>query len=110
VIGCVAPYVGASLAVMEADTRRVRGDQPWAFTDLRTREGLEDVIRWLKTPVRRALMACERALWAGGVVRSSPFDPPFVPSFAARFSSGGEDARRPYAVASGPVSRAWAGA
>lgn len=39
----LAPHVGASLAVMEADTRRMRGERPWCFTNLRTAEGVEEV-------------------------------------------------------------------
>lgn len=39
----LAPHVGASLAVMEADTRRLRGERPWCFTNLRTAEGVERV-------------------------------------------------------------------
>ena len=39
----LAPHVGASLAVMEADTRRMRGERPWCFTNLRTAEGVETV-------------------------------------------------------------------
>jgi urease accessory protein len=35
----LAPYVGASLAVMEADTRRMRGTRPFVFTNLKTGEG-----------------------------------------------------------------------
>ena len=39
----LAPHVGANLAVMAADTRRMRGEQPWCFTNLRTVEGVERV-------------------------------------------------------------------
>ena len=39
----LAPHVGASLAVMEADTRRMRGERPWCFTNLRSGEGVEQV-------------------------------------------------------------------
>lgn len=39
----LAPYVGASLAVMEADTQRMRGERPWCFTNLRTTEGVKGV-------------------------------------------------------------------
>lgn len=43
----LAPMVGASLEVMEADTRRMRGDRPWCFTNLRSGEGLDAVERFL---------------------------------------------------------------
>jgi urease accessory protein len=36
----LAPYVGASLEVMERDTRRMRGDRPFVFTNLRIGAGL----------------------------------------------------------------------
>jgi len=39
----LASHVGTSLAVMEADTRRMRGGRPWCFTNLRTAEGVEEV-------------------------------------------------------------------
>jgi len=37
----LASHVGASLAVMEADTQHMRGQQPWCFTNLRTGKGVE---------------------------------------------------------------------
>ena len=47
----LAPYVGANLAVMESDSREFRGDRPFCFTNLKTDEGLEHVIAWLKRDV-----------------------------------------------------------
>ena len=43
----LAPRVGADLAVMEQDTRRMRGDRPWCFTNLHSGEGLEQVVEFL---------------------------------------------------------------
>ncbi len=40
----LAPHVGASLDVMEADTKRMRGDKPFVFTNLRTGDGVDEVI------------------------------------------------------------------
>ena len=40
----LAPHVGASLEVMESDTRRMRGDKPFVFTNLKNDTGLEAVI------------------------------------------------------------------
>lgn len=37
----LAPLVGASLEVMERDARRMRGDRPFVFTDLRAGKGLD---------------------------------------------------------------------
>jgi urease accessory protein len=40
----LAPYVGASLDVMAADTRRMRGERPFVFTNLKTRQGVGEVV------------------------------------------------------------------
>ena len=47
----LAPHVGADLSVMEADSRAFRGDKAFCFTNLKTDEGLEHVIHWLKHDV-----------------------------------------------------------
>ena len=44
----LAPHVGADLAVMEADTRRMRQGKPYVMTNLKTREGLEQVVRFIE--------------------------------------------------------------
>lgn len=43
----LAPHVGADLAVMERDSRRMRGDLPFYFTNLLTGQGLPDVVGWV---------------------------------------------------------------
>ncbi|HGY5539351.1 MAG TPA: urease accessory protein UreG [Prochlorococcus sp.] len=43
----LADQVGASLEVMERDTTRMRGERPWCFTNLRSGDGLESVLRFL---------------------------------------------------------------
>ena len=43
----LAPAVGASLQVMAEDSRRVRADRPVVFTNLRTGEGLDQVVEWV---------------------------------------------------------------
>ena len=45
----LAPYVGASLEVMEADTRRMRGSKPFVMSNLKTRAGLDEVIGFIET-------------------------------------------------------------
>jgi urease accessory protein len=45
----LAPYVGADLDVMDRDSRRMRGERPFLFTNLKTRLGLEDVARFVLT-------------------------------------------------------------
>lgn len=47
----LAPYVGADLSVMESDSKQFRGDKPFAFTNLKTDEGLGDVIEWFRKVV-----------------------------------------------------------
>jgi urease accessory protein len=47
----LAPLVGASLAVMEADTERMRSGRPWCFTNLRSGEGLEQVVDFLSQQI-----------------------------------------------------------
>jgi urease accessory protein len=44
----LAPYVGADLAVMDRDSKMMRGTKPFVFTNLKTREGVEGVIRWIR--------------------------------------------------------------
>jgi urease accessory protein len=43
----LAPHVGASLDVMERDARKMRGDRPFVFTNLKTGEGLKSVIDFI---------------------------------------------------------------
>ena len=44
----LAPHVGASLEVMERDTRRMRGERPFVFTNLKTGEGAAEVSRFVE--------------------------------------------------------------
>lgn len=44
----LAPYVGASLEVMEHDARRMRKGAPFIFSNLRGTEGIDEVIGWIK--------------------------------------------------------------
>ncbi len=45
----LAPMVGASLEVMARDARKMRGERPFVFTNLKTGEGLDGVIRFVET-------------------------------------------------------------
>ncbi|MGB3200455.1 MAG: urease accessory protein UreG [Nodosilinea sp.] len=44
----LAPMVGASLEVMERDALKMRGDRPFGFTNLKTQEGLAQIIRFIE--------------------------------------------------------------
>jgi urease accessory protein len=44
----LAPHVGASLEMMDADSRLVRGDKPFVFTNCRTGDGVADVVALLR--------------------------------------------------------------
>jgi len=48
----LAPYVGASLEVMERDSRRMRGEKLFLFTNLREDVGLDRVIAWLEAKMQ----------------------------------------------------------
>jgi urease accessory protein len=44
----LAPHVGASLEVMERDTNRMRSEKPWVFTNMKTGQGLPEVIAFIE--------------------------------------------------------------
>jgi urease accessory protein len=44
----LAPHVGASLDVMARDSKTMRGARPFVFTNLRSGDGLADVIAWIQ--------------------------------------------------------------
>ena len=43
----LAPMVGADLEVMDRDTKRMRADRPWCFTNLQSGEGLDQVVSFV---------------------------------------------------------------
>jgi urease accessory protein len=45
----LAPMVGASLEVMERDSKKMRGARPFVFSNLKTGQGLEAIIQFIET-------------------------------------------------------------
>ena len=44
----LAPHVGASLDVMDRDARKMRGERPFVFTNLKTGQGLDQVVAFIE--------------------------------------------------------------
>ena len=44
----LAPLVGASLEVMDRDAKKMRGSRPFVFTNLRSRDGLDTIVRFIE--------------------------------------------------------------
>ncbi|MBM6833648.1 urease accessory protein UreG [Megamonas hypermegale] len=47
----LAPYVGASLEIMDRDAKKMRNNRPFIFTNIRQQEGVDEIINWIKTSV-----------------------------------------------------------
>jgi urease accessory protein len=43
----LAPYVGASLDIMDADTKRMRGERPYVFSNMKTGHGLQTIMNFI---------------------------------------------------------------
>lgn len=54
----LAPYVRASLKVMEEDTIRMRGGRPWVFANLFTGEGVDTLAEWIEREYGNVGAAC----------------------------------------------------
>ena len=57
----LAPYVGASLEVMERDAKKMRGARPFVFTNLREGKGVDEIARFI-----------ERERWVGDMMTGQP--------------------------------------
>ena len=44
----LAPHVGADLDVMRRDSLKMRGERPFLMVSLRQKEGVEEVIKWVR--------------------------------------------------------------
>ncbi len=44
----LAPYVGASLQVMEADTRQMRSDRPYVLSNLKEGKGVDEIVAFIE--------------------------------------------------------------
>jgi urease accessory protein len=60
----LAPHVGASLEVMDRDARRMRGERPFVFSNLKVGKGVQEIASFI---VREGLFDAKRA---------TPFQPP----------------------------------
>ena len=54
----LAPLVGASLDVMERDARSMRGERPFVFSNLKTGQGVDELVRFIET---RGMLFRDRA-------------------------------------------------
>jgi urease accessory protein len=44
----LAPHVGASLEVMDRDARRMRGERPFVFSNLKTGQGMDEIVAFIE--------------------------------------------------------------
>jgi urease accessory protein len=58
----LAPYVGASLEVMERDARKMRGDRPFLFTNLRAGSGVPELTAWVRQKMSEPVEARHRVV------------------------------------------------
>ena len=45
----LAPLVGADLSVMERDAKKMRGEKPFVFSNLKTQTGLPEIIEFIRS-------------------------------------------------------------
>ncbi len=57
----LAPHVGADLGVMDRDSRLMRGDKPFLFTNCKTGEGIPELIHQIRSDMLFDLRLDERA-------------------------------------------------
>ncbi|MGF1673702.1 MAG: urease accessory protein UreG, partial [Rivularia sp. (in: cyanobacteria)] len=47
----LAPYVGADLQIMQRDARKMRGEKPFVFTNLKKQEGLTKIVEFVSANI-----------------------------------------------------------
>jgi urease accessory protein len=67
----LAPYVGASLDVMDRDARKMRGDRAFLFTNLKDGTGVDELTAWVRhqlatAPEARRTLSTIRQIRGGG--------------------------------------------
>jgi urease accessory protein len=65
----LAPYVGASLEVMERDTRKMRGERPFLFTNLKDGVGVSDLTKWVRQKMAASPESRARLVTAADLAR-----------------------------------------
>ena len=78
----LAPMVGASLEVMDRDARRMRGERPFVFTNLKTGQGLDAVIAFIASAACCAASAADAVDRVGDWRREATTRAPRVERFA----------------------------
>jgi len=68
----LAPYVGASLEVMDRDSRKMRGDLPFVFTNLRDAVGLDPIVVWIEDEMKRPVESRHAVIDAQGTYQGLP--------------------------------------
>ena len=58
----LAPMVGANLDVMDRDAKRMRGERPFVFTNLKSGDGLETVVRFIAKAGGLAVVSAGEAM------------------------------------------------
>jgi urease accessory protein len=53
----LAPYVGASLEAMDRDARKMRGQRPFLFTNLKDGTGVPELLSWIRTKLAQPVPA-----------------------------------------------------
>jgi urease accessory protein len=67
----LAPFVGASLEVMDRDARKMRGERPFLFTNLRGGTGVEELTAWVRGQMAAPPETRRKVVTAGAEMRSA---------------------------------------